>query len=92
MADLPLFEHHASLYLEDGNVCLVSGLPDSSSPQTVFRGVHKSFLARHSLVFRDLFTLPTDAGTQDQYEGLPLVIMQDRTNEIESLLLTLYDR
>lgn len=90
MADLPHFEHHTSLYLEDGNICLASGLPDSPSPRTVFR-VHKSLLARHSPVFRDMFALPTDAGVQDQYEGLPLVIMQDRTSEIEPLLLALYD-
>lgn len=91
MADSPQLEHHSSLYLDDGNVCLTSGLPDSPSPRTVFR-VHKSLLARHSPVFRDMFALPTDVGGQDQYEGLPLVVMQDHTDDIEALLLALYDR
>lgn len=92
MTDSPQLEHHSSLYLDDGNVCLTSGLHDSPSPRPVFR-VHKSLLARHSSVFKDMFALPaTDAGDQDQYEGLPLVVMQDHTNGIEALLLALYDR
>lgn len=91
MADLPALEHHNSLYLEDGSICLTSALPDSPSPRTVFR-VHKSLLARHSSVFKDMFALPTDIGDQDQHEGLPLVIMQDHTNDIEALLLALYDQ
>lgn len=91
MVGAPRFEHHDSLYLEDGNVCLVSGLSDSPlSPRTLFR-VHKSLLARHSPVFKDMFAFPADAANQDQYEGLPLVVMQDSTNDIEVFLLALYD-
>lgn len=91
MTDSPQLEHHSSLYLDDGNVCHTSGLPDSPSPRPVFR-VHKSLLARHSPVFRDMFALPTDVGGQvDRYECAPLVVIQDSTGDIEALLLALYD-
>lgn len=86
-------EKHADLWFFDGSVVL-------QAEQTLFL-VHKTQLARHSLFFRDMFSLPqpsllheqdeTLARAQLTYEGHPLVVLHDSTEDVANLLTALYD-
>jgi len=81
---------HADLWFCDGSVIL-------QAESTLFR-VHKSQLSRRSTVFSDMFTLPqppvmtTHATLADEtYEGCPVVELHDSAEDVENLLLALYD-
>ena len=81
---------HADLWFCDGSVIL-------QAETTLFR-VHKSQLSRRSTVFSDMFTLPqppvitTHATLDDEtYEGCPVVKLYDLADDVENLLLALYD-
>ncbi|KLO16670.1 hypothetical protein SCHPADRAFT_869451 [Schizopora paradoxa] len=88
---------HRTLWYSDGNIVL-------STDRYLFK-VHKSFLARHSSVFEDLFDFPvidgTDddaenagacATTQEMYDGLPLVTLAgDKGEDIAHLLRAVYE-
>lgn len=100
-------QRHGSLYLHDGNICLTSALPsdsnfESSEPRNpelerclVFR-VHKSILAMHSPVFSDMVALSVDpkktGGLDAEYDGAPLALMLDSTQNLEVLLTAIYHR
>lgn len=77
-----------ALWFEDGSVILASGTK-------LFR-VHKSFLAKTSEVFADLFSVPQPAqlveGT-DMYQGLPLVYLAgDDEEDVLHFLKCIYER
>jgi hypothetical protein len=81
---------HADLWFCDGSVIL-------QAEATLFR-VHMSQLSRRSTVFSDMFTLPqppvmtTHATLADEtYEGCPVVKLHDSADDVENLLLALYD-
>ena len=81
---------HADLWFCDGSVVL-------QAEATLFR-VHMSQLSRRSTVFSDMFTLPqppvmtTHATLVDEtYEGCPVVRLHDLADDVENLLLALYD-
>ena len=81
---------HADLWFCDGSVIL-------QAESTLFR-VHKSQLSRRSTVFSDMFTLPqppvttTRATLADEtYESCPVVKLHDSAEDVENLLLALYD-
>ena len=83
-------KRHSDFWFSDGSVVLLAH-------DTLFR-VHKTFLSRHSLVFRDMFTLPqpsTSASTivssEDEIDGCPVVDLHDSPNDVSSLLYALYD-
>jgi hypothetical protein len=80
------------LYFLDGNVVLSATMTDKSI--RAFR-VHKSILSLHSPVFSDMFSLSgtneEDLPTGDTYDGVPLVYMPDRCEDLESFLKVLYN-
>ena len=77
------FTHSADLWLADGNVVL-------QIEETAFR-VYTGILSRHSVFFKNLFTLPQPPEAE-MYEGCPLVILQDdKPEEVRYFLLSLFD-
>lgn len=85
----PLLKH-VDLWFSDGSVVL-------QAESTLFR-VHKSQLARRSVVFSDMFTLPqpvvsTSHATfaDESYESCPVVRLHDSAEDVANLLLALYD-
>ncbi|KAF7296504.1 BTB domain-containing protein [Mycena chlorophos] len=68
----PPVQRSSRYWLEDGNVIL-------QVQSTQFR-LHKSFLAIHSSVFRDMFSLPLPA-EEPLIEGCPLVVLHGDTSE-----------
>ena len=81
---------HVELWFSDGSVVL-------QAESTLFR-VHKSQLARRSVVFSDMFTLPqpvvsTSHATfsDESHEGCPVVRLHDTAADVANLLLALYD-
>lgn len=101
MASATSFQHHQRLYLADGNVCLSAlwtsqpslenqtAIQEPSVIGTIFR-VHQSILSIHSDIFRDMFSLPSTQGTNETYDGVPLVQMPDSAEDLEALLAALY--
>ncbi|KAJ3018784.1 hypothetical protein NUW54_g250 [Trametes sanguinea] len=72
------FINHSTLYFDDGNVILGAG-------RTLFC-VHRSLLAKHSLVLRDLFD-----HSKEQFRGVLYVRMEETAEEVEALLNMVYD-
>ncbi|KAF7972727.1 hypothetical protein HWV62_17192 [Athelia sp. TMB] len=69
---------HPTLYFEDGNLLL-------RCHQTLFF-VHRTLLAKHSVVFRDLIT-----GNTATMNGMACLTTDDDTEDMESLLQMVYD-
>ena len=76
-------EHHSTLYFDDGNVVLSCG-------STLFR-VHRSLLSKHSSVFLERFQPPQEDVKPEILNGLPHVVLDDTSEEMEALLNTIYD-
>lgn len=82
---------HSDLWFTDGSVIL-------QAENTIYR-VHISQLSRHSMFFRDLFTLPqgcpADVSHNDNdtnvLEGCPLIHLHDTAEDVSNLLTALYD-
>ena len=71
-------------WFDDGNVIL-------EAENTQFR-VHRSLLARHSKVFKDMFSLPqpaTDPGLRP--ECCPVVFLSDKVTDLECVMSVIYD-
>ena len=79
---------HSTLYLADGDVVLAA--PRSATVTVLFR-VDKVYLARNSPVFRSMFTLPSDPGINEMYDGVPRVQLVDDADDLARLLAALYD-
>ncbi|CAA7266007.1 unnamed protein product [Cyclocybe aegerita] len=78
------FKRHESLWLEDGNVIL-------QAEDTQFR-VHRSMLARHSTIFKDIFSIPQQDQIMDPIvDGCPVVSLSDSAEDLEHILLIFYD-
>ena len=80
-------KRNEDLYFPDGSVVLSA--KDADDDLVYFR-VHKSVLAKNSLVFEDMLTMPTPAN-QDSYDGLPLVHLHDNAKDLKEFLAMLYD-
>lgn len=86
-------EQHPDLWFIDGSVVL-------QADSVVFL-VHQTQLARHSLIFRDMFSLPQPSASRPRddkvsrgfptYNGHPLVMMHDSAEDVTNLLTALYD-
>ncbi|CAL1715631.1 unnamed protein product [Somion occarium] len=88
---------HNDLWFSDGSVVL-------RAEQTLFR-VHMSQLSRHSLLFRDMFTLPQPSTASEPspsaihspqtdlgyIEGCPVIHLHDKAEDLANLLIALYD-
>ena len=76
---------HPDLWFHDGTVILIA-------ESTGFR-VYQGLLAKHSEVFRDMFSLPQPtAVASETYEGCPIVhLVDDTAEEIAEVMKILYD-
>ncbi|KAI0063516.1 hypothetical protein BV25DRAFT_1837508 [Artomyces pyxidatus] len=79
-ATAPTFERSERFWLDDGNIVLLCGA-------TGFR-VHRTVLAMHSPVFRDMFAYAD--GADDTIDGCPAVHLQDEPAALTTLLESLY--
>lgn len=82
-------KHHREAYFQDGDVVLHA--VDAESKDDVLFRVHRFMLSHNSLVFRDMFALPTTPAVNEVYDGVPLVRMPDDANDLASLLCVLYN-
>ncbi|KAH9941475.1 hypothetical protein B0H21DRAFT_780133 [Amylocystis lapponica] len=78
----------ADLWFSDGSVIL-------RAEHTLFR-VHMSQLARKSILFRDMFSLPQPSGPllgsdDSVLDGCPVVQLHDSAEDLNNLLQALYD-
>lgn len=91
-------QQHADFWFSDGSVVLLA-------QDTMFR-VHKTFLSRHSIIFRDMFALPQPSSPStskavesavslelaaEEAEGRAVVRLHDSAEDVASLLYALYD-
>ena len=76
-------QKHLDLWFDDGNVVLVA------MDNTGFR-LHRSILARHSVIFRDMFGIPQPI-CAEAFDGCPVVRLQDSSEDLGYLLSALYD-
>ena len=72
---------------DDGSVVL-----RAKDPSTLFR-VHRALMARHSEVFRHMFSMPQpeQQGETELIESCPVVDIHDSASDMTSLLRALYD-
>ncbi|KAG9017308.1 hypothetical protein FRB93_007422 [Tulasnella sp. JGI-2019a] len=69
-------------YFPDGNIYI-------AVRKTLFR-VYRGLLARHSIVFHDLFDIPPPTDGSDSSEGVAVVNLSDTLSEIRMLLKFVY--
>ncbi|KAI0789928.1 hypothetical protein C8Q75DRAFT_717484 [Abortiporus biennis] len=74
---------HPTLWFDDGNVVLVA-----VDGMGGFK-LHRSILSRHSIVFRDLFTIPQPSEGETM-EKCPVVRLQDSARDLDCLFTALY--
>ncbi|KAJ7187938.1 hypothetical protein C8R46DRAFT_1241422, partial [Mycena filopes] len=76
-------------YYEDGNIVLSAKNADGC---TRYFRLHRSILAKNSVVFGDMFTMPPPPSGTDLHDGVPLVEMAgDSAEALHSLVALLYD-
>ena len=80
--EIKVLEKHPTLYFDDGNIILSCG-------STLFC-VHRTLLAKHSPVFREMF-VPKDDVKLDVIRGCKLFPMDDSREEMEALLDVMYN-
>ncbi|KAJ8473759.1 hypothetical protein ONZ45_g16177 [Pleurotus djamor] len=83
------------LYFDDGSVVLSSRYdPDEDGTQVTYFRVHKTLLANASAIFRDMFQLPQPSEStagEETYDGVPLIVLHDKTTDLRGFLRVLYD-
>ncbi|KAH9856090.1 hypothetical protein C2E23DRAFT_810040 [Lenzites betulinus] len=75
-------KRHSDYWFDDGSIVVIA--------QDTGYKIHKSVLARHSEVFRDLFSLP-QTSADDHLDGCPVVRITDASGDFSNLLRALYD-
>ena len=80
--------HHDSLYLNGGDIVLSAR--DGSDGRVLFR-VDKRILSHHSPVFAGMFTLPCPPGVNEEYDGVPLVSLEDDGDGVAEMLGFMYN-
>lgn len=73
---------HPEMSFEDGNIMIVA--------ETTTYRVHRSVLSRKSALFKDLLSLP-QPDTAETLDGLPVVRLLDRAEDITMLLDAIYN-
>lgn len=75
----------SSIWLSDGNIVL-------QAENTQFK-VHQGYLARLSIIFSDVFSVPQPAdGSQPLVEGCVVLLLQDSAQDLSVALSEIYDR
>lgn len=79
-------KQHPMLWFPRGDIILDAG-------QTRFK-VHQDVLALHSVVFKDMFQLPStlDGVGNEQTKGCPVVKLHDEAKDVENMLLAIYHK
>ena len=72
----------SDFWFEDGSVVLIA--------QNIKFKVHRGMLARHSLIFQDLLSLPPPMD-QRTIDGCPIIELHDLPDDVWYLLRALYD-
>lgn len=80
-------KRHTTLYFSDGNLVVLA--PSASEMATVAFRLHMHFLARHSVVFADMFAASVPGG--DMYDGIPRVALPDDAMALDGLFGLLYN-
>ncbi|KAF9808580.1 hypothetical protein IEO21_07824 [Rhodonia placenta] len=80
---------HEDFWLSDGNIILAADNEDENA--TVLYKCHRSMLARHSPVFKDMFDLPQPVESQEEIYGISLLRLHDKPKDVESLLRAIHD-
>ncbi len=78
-----------SPYFEDGDI-VVSATAEYKNEMRFFR-VDKIFLARHSVIFRDMFVVGDSDPQMERYDGVPKVHLPDRAEDVATFLSAIYD-
>ncbi|KAL1756162.1 hypothetical protein FB107DRAFT_290290 [Schizophyllum commune] len=74
----------SDIWFDDGNIIL-------QAENLQFR-VHRSLLARHSPVFKDIFGIPQPANTSEVLiEGCPVVHLTDKASHVQFMLTKLFN-
>jgi len=76
-------ERHPDLYFDDGNLVLLT--------PTRYFVVHQGFLCRHSPVLKDVVETLESSSSLLRLEGLPVVKVQDTSEDMLYFLIALYD-
>ena len=75
----------SSIWLSDGNIVL-------QAENTQFK-VHQGYLARLSIIFSDVFSVPQPAdGSQPLVDGCAVLLLQDSAEDLFVALSEIYDR
>ncbi|KAL0958710.1 hypothetical protein HGRIS_014040 [Hohenbuehelia grisea] len=84
------FVNHPSLYFDDGN--LILQCKDAHSTTRTLFCVHRSLVAKHSSVFKDIFDAAYAREPQERFRGLAVVHLdEDDKDDLAGLLATIYD-
>lgn len=77
-------QRHATLWYEDGTIIL-------ANKTTLFR-VSREILARRSVLFKDMFSLPQpkELDSEETFDGLPVVVLDDSTQDLQHLLSAVF--
>ncbi|KII89405.1 hypothetical protein PLICRDRAFT_53836 [Plicaturopsis crispa FD-325 SS-3] len=85
------------LYFEDGSIVLSAsahagngGDSESETKVVTYFRVHKTVLASHAGVFKDMFSI-TPPAVMEEYDGVPLVILHDDPKDLKAFLHIIYD-
>lgn len=83
---LTVLNRHESLYFADGDLVVSAEEVDTANARRLFR-VHTEILSRHSPVFGDMMAFPPGTET---YDGVPLVSLSDKAEDVAALFDTFY--
>ena len=81
LCDKPVIRH-SGLWFQDGNIVLLA-------EETAFK-IHRSMLARHSSVFRDMFEL-SQPSSEEVVDGCPVVRLHDSSHELADFIDVIYN-
>ena len=84
-------QRHESLYFDDGDIVLTTPIASRLERKSMVFRVDKVFLARHSRVFKDMFSFTPGQDLRDIYDGVPRVDLADDAESMQGLLSAMYN-
>ncbi|OJT06746.1 hypothetical protein TRAPUB_2399 [Trametes pubescens] len=93
LKEVPIFERHPTLYLDDGDVVLqapISSPGQGEKQKFQLFCIQKALLIAHSVVFANLFA-DASANLGSRCDSRPLISMPDEVFDLSHLLLYLTD-